>query len=67
MILKLGYQGQGLLCLHKCDPGLTLTYFTARSKLLLVIIPHQKSGERLQDHWSSGYCHSQTENQTVFV
>ena len=32
MILKLGMQHQGLK-LYKDDPGLTLTYFTARSNL----------------------------------
>ena len=38
------------------DPGLTLTYFTARSNLVKIAhcASDQQSGERLQDRWSSG-------------
>ena len=47
MILKLGMDHQGLKVYEvyiNDDPGLTLTYFTARSnlvKLLIVLIPDQ--------------------------
>ena len=60
MILKLGMQHQGLK-LYKVyindDPELTLTYFTTMSNLakLVFVIISQISGERLQDHWSSGF------------
>ena len=36
------------------DPGLTLTYFTPMSNLAKLFCTNL-SGERLQDHWSSGY------------
>ena len=40
------------------DPGLALTYLwqgQIRSKLFIVLTPDvQMSGERLQEHWSSG-------------
>ena len=60
MILKLDMDHQGLkvykVYIHDY-PGLTLTYFTARSNLVKIAYcaSDQKSGERLQDHWSSGY------------
>ena len=65
MILKLSVDHQGLK-VYKVyindDPGLTLTYFTARSNL--VEIAHctsdQYSGERLQDRWPSGYMKDST-------
>ena len=45
MILKLGMQHQGLK-LYKVyinsDPGLTLTYFTARSNLALMLLYGKK-------------------------
>ena len=52
------YQGLNVYIVYiNDDPDLTSTYFTARSnlsKLLIVLIPDQLSGERLQEHWSSG-------------
>ena len=38
------------------NPGFTMTYFTARSKLhgLMCLYQAQMSDERLQDHWSYG-------------
>ena len=60
MILKLGTDHQGLN-VYKVyindDAGLTLTYFTARSKLVKIAqsASDQLSGERLQDRWSSGF------------
>ena len=35
------------------DPMLTLTYFTARSKLRIVHIPGPESGKPVQNYWSS--------------
>ena len=49
MYLKLSmkHQGEDLYKFYiNHDPGMTLTYFMARSA--------EVSGERLQDHWSSG-------------
>ena len=41
------------------DPELTLTYFTTMSNLAKIVCFFPKiSGERLQDHWSTGFfCH----------
>ena len=60
MNLNLGMDHRGLK-VYKVyvnnDPCLTLTYFTTWSNLVKMAhcASDQKSGERLQDHWSSGY------------
>ena len=58
MIFKLGMQLPGPQLYKVCingDPR--LTYFTARSNLVKIVhcASDQKSGVRLQDHWSSGF------------
>ena len=56
VILKLGMEH--LQVYINDDPELTLTYFTTMSnlaKLVFVLIVGKISGERLQDHWSSGF------------
>ena len=56
MIMKLCME-QYVLKLYKVyindDPALNLTHFKTMSKLLKLVFA-QISGERLQDHWSSG-------------
>ena len=61
MILKLGmehYVPRLYRVYTNDDSELTLTYFMTMSnfaELVFVFIVGQISGERLQDHWSSGY------------
>ena len=56
MIMKLGMEHYNLK-LYKVyinyDPELTLTYFTAMSNLVKLVLLFIVSGERSQDHWSS--------------
>ena len=61
MIMKLGIV-RDVLKPYKIyindDPELTLTHFKTMpnlAKLVFVLILGQISGERLQDHWSSGF------------
>ena len=57
MVLKLGMDHRGLnFCRVSINdgPGMALTYLTARSNFVEIAYFAQMSGERLQDHWSSG-------------
>ena len=61
MIMKPGMAHYELKLYTVCIndvPEFTLTYFTTMSnfaKLIFVLIVGPETGERLQDHWSSGF------------